>query len=206
VGWAGERWLNTKSASVWNIMKNRIALAAEKGCDGIDPDNVENYDPGNYFGLTAEDAITYVKKMADLAHSYGMSMGLKNAVDIVHDVLGDIEFAVNESCAMSGGDCDYYQELTAAGKPVLHIEYVSNYTVKNGEMVISSSDIPGTSSDQLKAYYCFKSNKAYASTFSTTIKVLSLNGWVLYCDDTWETTATTSDGVHKGLKDCPNGN
>ena len=184
-------------------MKSRIALAADKGCDGIDPDNVENYDDGNYFGLTKQDAIIYVKKMADLAHSYGMSMGLKNGVDMVHDVLDNIEFGVNESCASSDGDCDYYQELTAAGKPVLHVEYVDSYSVQNGQMIIGNS---GQSSDQLKALYCFNSNQKYASTFSTTIKVLSLNGWVLYCDDSWNTTATTSDGVHKGQIDCPNGN
>jgi hypothetical protein len=198
--------VNVKSDSVWEIMKSRIALAAEKGCDGIDPDNVDNYGYGSSFGLTREDAINYIKKMADLAHSYGMSMGLKNAGDILHDVLNDIQFAVNEECAMLSGDCDYYEELTAAGKPVLHIEYVSNYTVDNGEVIISSSKSPGSSSNQLKAKYCLTSNQAYSSTFSTTIKVLSLNGWVLYCDDTWATTATTSDGVQKGLKDCPNGN
>jgi endo-alpha-1,4-polygalactosaminidase (GH114 family) len=185
-------------------MKNRIALAAEKGCDGIDPDNVDYYGSGTYFNLEKDDAVAYIKKMADAAHSYGMSMGLKNAGELIHDVLGDIEFAVNESCAASSGDCEYYEELTAAGKPVLHIEYVSNYTLKNGKMVISNTY--GGSSDQLKAKYCFKSNDAYASTFSTTIKVLSLDGWVLYCDETWATTATTSDGVQKGLKDCPNGN
>jgi hypothetical protein len=33
-----------------------------------------------------------------------------------------------------------------------------------------------------------------------------LDGWVLYCDDTWTTTKTVSDGVHKGQRDCPNGN
>jgi endo-alpha-1,4-polygalactosaminidase (GH114 family) len=187
-------------------METRIALAAAKGCDGIDPDNVDNYGSGSSFGATKGDAINYIKKMADLAHSYGMSMGLKNAVELVHDVLGDIEFAVNESCASSDGDCDYYQELTAAGKPVLHIEYVSNHTVKDGKTVISRVDSDVSNSDKLKAKYCFKSNNVYSKTISTTIKILSLNGWVLYCDDTWATTATTSDGVKKGLKDCPNGN
>ncbi|KAF2675286.1 hypothetical protein BT63DRAFT_365862 [Microthyrium microscopicum] len=207
VGWAGERWLNATTTNVWSIMQDRIALAAAKGCDGIDPDNVEYYDEGNFFNLTREDAIVYVKKIAAEAHSYGMAMGLKNAGDIVHDVLNDIEFAVNEECASGqGDDCKYYEELIAAGKPVLHIEYVSNYTMTDNSVVISSTDKPGESSEALKAQYCFKNNTGYADTFSTTIKVLSLNGWVLYCDDTVATTVTTSDGVHKGLIDCPNGN
>jgi hypothetical protein len=40
VGWAGEKWLNIRSNSVLNIMKKRIQLAAQKGCDAIDPDNM----------------------------------------------------------------------------------------------------------------------------------------------------------------------
>jgi hypothetical protein len=39
-GWQGEYWLNIRDASVISVMKNRIVLAAQKGCDGVDPDNM----------------------------------------------------------------------------------------------------------------------------------------------------------------------
>lgn len=42
-GWPGEHWLNLKSENVRNIMAKRIELAASKGCDAIDPDNVDGY-------------------------------------------------------------------------------------------------------------------------------------------------------------------
>jgi hypothetical protein len=42
-GWPDERWLNTNSLSIRNIMDERIVLAKNKGCDGIDPDNVDAY-------------------------------------------------------------------------------------------------------------------------------------------------------------------
>lgn len=42
-GWPDERWLDTRSSNVRKIMKLRIALAASKGCDAIDPDNVDGY-------------------------------------------------------------------------------------------------------------------------------------------------------------------
>jgi hypothetical protein len=42
-GWPGERWLNTRSSTVRSIMNARIQLASQKGCDGIDPDNVDGY-------------------------------------------------------------------------------------------------------------------------------------------------------------------
>jgi hypothetical protein len=41
--WPGERWLNVSSQSVRGIMKKRIELAAQKGCDAIDPDNVDGF-------------------------------------------------------------------------------------------------------------------------------------------------------------------
>jgi hypothetical protein len=92
-GWAGERWLDTRSSAVFDVMKKRIALAAEKGCDGIDPDNVDGYDNGSNFGMTQQDGINYIKKLAKEAHSYGMAMGLKNAQAILSGVVGDIQFA-----------------------------------------------------------------------------------------------------------------
>jgi hypothetical protein len=42
-GWEGENWLNVNSANVVNVMKKRIDMAAEKGCDAIDPDNMGKF-------------------------------------------------------------------------------------------------------------------------------------------------------------------
>jgi hypothetical protein len=42
-GWPGEKWLNLSSENVRAIMKKRVEMASEKGCDGMDPDNVDGY-------------------------------------------------------------------------------------------------------------------------------------------------------------------
>lgn len=42
-GWEGERWVNLSADSVRNVMRTRIRTAWRKGCDGIDPDNVDGY-------------------------------------------------------------------------------------------------------------------------------------------------------------------
>jgi hypothetical protein len=42
-GWPGEKWLQLGSQNVRSIMKKRIDIAKEKGCDGVDPDNVDAY-------------------------------------------------------------------------------------------------------------------------------------------------------------------
>jgi hypothetical protein len=42
-GWPDEYWLDINSANVRSIMAARLQLAATKGCDGVDPDNVDGY-------------------------------------------------------------------------------------------------------------------------------------------------------------------
>jgi hypothetical protein len=37
--WPNEKWIRVGSQAIRNIMTKRIKLAAEKGCDAIDPDN-----------------------------------------------------------------------------------------------------------------------------------------------------------------------
>lgn len=87
-GWAGVWWLNINSPNVGNIGLTRLDLAATEGCNGIDPDNVNGYDNDNGFGLTQADAVVYVNFLADAAHSRGLAVGLKNAGEIIPQVLG----------------------------------------------------------------------------------------------------------------------
>lgn len=41
--WPGEKWVKLGNENVRGIMKKRIQMAHEKGCDGLDPDNVDGY-------------------------------------------------------------------------------------------------------------------------------------------------------------------
>lgn len=42
-GWPKEKWLDIRSENVRRIMSQRIELAAQKGFDAVDPDNVDAY-------------------------------------------------------------------------------------------------------------------------------------------------------------------
>lgn len=42
-GWPGEKWLKVNNENVKRIMKSRVDMAKQKGCDGVDPDNVDGY-------------------------------------------------------------------------------------------------------------------------------------------------------------------
>jgi hypothetical protein len=41
--WPSERWLRLSSTGVRRVITDRIQLAAQKGCDAIDPDNVGTF-------------------------------------------------------------------------------------------------------------------------------------------------------------------
>ncbi|MCJ1249118.1 hypothetical protein MMC30_006341 [Trapelia coarctata] len=97
-GWPDEWWLNTKSANVRKIMIARMELAKSKGCDAVDPDNVDGFTNDTGFTLTKADAVDYLEFLAEAAHSRGMAIGLKNAGDIISELVDHMEFAVNEVC------------------------------------------------------------------------------------------------------------
>jgi hypothetical protein len=70
-GWPGERWLKLGSDGVREIMRKRVELAHEKGCDGIDPDNVDGY-VSTYPAVKIGEAIApFVPLVAYLAKATG---------------------------------------------------------------------------------------------------------------------------------------
>jgi hypothetical protein len=60
-------------------MLSGLDLAASKGCDGVDPDNVDGYDNDTGLGLTTNDGVSYLEFLSDAAHSRGMAIRLKKA-------------------------------------------------------------------------------------------------------------------------------
>lgn len=125
-GWAGERWLDTRSANVRSIMQKRLDLAKAKGCDGVEPDNVDAYtnDPG--LPLNASTQLDYNRFLAAEAHVRGLKVGLKNDIDQVSQLAADFDFAVNEQC-FQYKECAVYSAFTSLGKPVFNAEYAGRY-------------------------------------------------------------------------------
>jgi hypothetical protein len=121
-GWPGEAWIDTRSAAVRSIMQARMDMAVSKGCDAVDPDNVDGYtnDPG--FPLTASTQLDYNTFLAAAAHARGLAAGLKNDLDQVKSLVTSFDFAVNEQCQQYK-ECDLLKPFITAGKPVFGIEY-----------------------------------------------------------------------------------
>jgi hypothetical protein len=159
---------------------------------------------GGGFNLTADDAIAYVKRLSAEAKRWGMSTGLKNAQELIEDVIDDIAFAVNESCEQTD-DCNRYDPLIAAGKPVFHIEYIEKSLKDDGNITMMANDpaLRSFTTDDVKDVLCLKSTlrervanaSAVSDQFSTVIKQLKLDGWTYYCDDTTVETNVTNVGT-----------
>lgn len=125
-GWAGERWLDIRAESVMDVMMKRLDLAVEKGCDGVEPDNMDGYTNNSGFPLTASDQLLYNKSIADEAHRRGLSVGLKNDVDQILELEPFFDFAVNEQCH-EFDECEAMSPFIEAGKPVFNAEYATRY-------------------------------------------------------------------------------
>lgn len=171
-GWPGEYWLDLNSDNVRQIMTARIEIAAQMNCTGIDPDNVDGYDNDNGLGLTQDDSVSFMRFLAQEAATRGMMTGLKNAGDIIDDVIDYVQFSVNEQCAQYD-ECDSFSAFPEAGKPVFHIEYPAG-----------TDDTTKTSFDtNTVSKYCNVDVDAGADGFNTVLKYMNLSGWVQYCDD-----------------------
>jgi hypothetical protein len=122
-GWPGERWLDIRQLSVLRpILADRFKACAQKGFDGIEPDNVDGYRNDTGFPLTAADQLAFNRMLADLAHADGLAVGLKNDLDQIPQLVADFDFAVNEQCA-EYSECDALKPFIDAHKAVFHVEY-----------------------------------------------------------------------------------
>ncbi|PHR59036.1 MAG: endo alpha-1,4 polygalactosaminidase [Arcobacter sp.] len=125
-GWEGEKWLDISSNLLIPIMKARLDLAKSKGCDGVEPDNIDGYTNNTGFALSANDQLAYNKFLANEAHKRGLSIGLKNDVDQVQELEPYFDFAINEQCHQYN-ECDSLEPFILKDKPVFNAEYKAAY-------------------------------------------------------------------------------
>lgn len=145
-------------------MRARLDMAREKGCDGVDPDNVDGYDNDTGFQLTPQDGVEYMAFLAEEAHARGLAIGLKNAGGIVNATLPMMQWQVNEQCVQYQ-ECDLFRPFIDADKPVFHIEYPK-----------SAPKISGTD----EKTFCDE-GAAGTDGFSTLLKNMDLDDWFQTC-------------------------
>ena len=134
--WSSEKWLNINNTEVRNIMARRMDLALNKGCDGIEPDNInawevdatnDGYKTG--FNITEQQQIDYNIWLANEAHKRGLSIGLKNDIGVdapntnhISKLVDYFDWALNEQC-YKYNECNVYSVFDNANKAVFGVEY-----------------------------------------------------------------------------------
>lgn len=118
-----ERWLDIRQLDILRpIIESRFDTCKQKGFDGVEPDNVDGYTNKTGFPLTAAHQLQFNRMVADLAHARGLSVGLKNDISQIADLVANFDWALNEQC-FQYNECSEYRPFTAAGKAVFHVEY-----------------------------------------------------------------------------------
>ena len=125
-GWIGEKWLDITNESLAPVMRARLDLAVQKGCDGVEPDNMDGYTNNTGFTLSFDEQLAYNKFIANEARMRGLSVALKNDLNQIVELEPYYDFAVNEQCHVYN-ECDMLQPFIDASKAVFNAEYDTKY-------------------------------------------------------------------------------
>jgi len=129
-GWENERWLDISNEGLISVMRARLDLAVQKGCDGVEPDNMDGYTNNTGFNLNEIDQLAYNKFIANEARKRGLSVGLKNDLNQIIELEPYYDFSINEQCHRYN-ECDKISPFIDANKPVLNAEYAQKYVDNN---------------------------------------------------------------------------
>lgn len=107
-GWPGEQWVDPTDPANLAVMKARLDTAVQKGCDGVDVDNIDRDGHEGYIGA-----------IFDEARARGLLVSQKNAIEKIDLFWDKVDMYQNEQC-QEYDECQPYEGL---GRPVHNIEY-----------------------------------------------------------------------------------
>jgi len=144
-GWNGENWLDIRNKNIYSIMKDRLDIAKNKGCNGVDLDNIDGYTNETGFNLSYKDQLKYNKKIAEYAKLIGLKTILKNDLSQLNDLKNYYDYAVNESCH-EYNECNLYKNWLQNKKYVFNIEYSKRNNLYKNEYFktyLANQDLDG---------------------------------------------------------------
>jgi hypothetical protein len=124
-GWENAYWLDIRQMDILlPIMSERIEhWCKDKGFDAIEPDETEVWSNYSGFPITKEQNTAYNIQIASLAHSFGLSVGLKGNTTEASELWQYFDWTLNEQC-WEYEECDNLKEsFLDNGKAVFNIEY-----------------------------------------------------------------------------------
>ncbi len=124
-GWAGEYWLDIRQTDkILPLLKTRMTnWCLNKGFDAIEPDDSDVWDNASGFSITQAQNDAFNEQVAALAHSLGLSIGLKNNPDSAVTLAPYYDWALVEECWNYNECTPFQQSFLAQDKPVWEVEY-----------------------------------------------------------------------------------
>lgn len=113
---------DSKRSRIAEVVGGWIRQCGDDGFDAVEIDNLDTFSRSRGL-LSEDDAVAFVKALADIAHDAGLAIAQKNAVELVsrRDEMGT-DFVVAEECN-AWSECDGY--IDGYGAHVLMIEYAA---------------------------------------------------------------------------------
>jgi hypothetical protein len=122
--WPDEQWLDIRDIDGLSpVLTGRLDLAVDKGCDGVEPDNVNAYENPTGFDVSADDQLRFNRWLAGEAHARSLSIGLKNDLPQASDLVSDFDWMLVEQC-IDYEECDGTAPFIEAGLAVFAAEYL----------------------------------------------------------------------------------
>lgn len=142
--WPNERWLDIRDARVFALMRSRLERAVARGCDAVEPDNVDGFTNDTGFPLSASDQLAFNRNLANEAHRLGLGIALKNDGDQAAELVDYYDLELNEECH-EYDECEQLQPFVARGKPVLNVEYTDDLAAAQrlGDAVCAEANAAG---------------------------------------------------------------
>jgi hypothetical protein len=98
-GWPGEQWLDIRRLDILGpIMTARLDLVSPRDSTGSNRTMSTGYLNTTGFPLSYQDQLTYNRWLAESAHARRLSIGLKNDLERVTDLVTAFDWALNEQC------------------------------------------------------------------------------------------------------------
>jgi hypothetical protein len=126
-GFREERWLNINDdqgqrAFVLGQVATRVDRCKDAGFDAVEFDNVDAYTNDTGLPLSAASQLLFDTALANLAHARGLTVGLKNALDQIPELLPYFDFSIDEQCQQFD-ECALLDPFLMASRPVFQVEY-----------------------------------------------------------------------------------
>jgi Glycoside-hydrolase family GH114 len=127
-GFRNEFWLNINNDQgqrtfILGQIGNRLDRCVANGFDGVEMDVVDAWSNRTGLTISGDTQLLFNTALANLAHSKGLTVALKNDVEQIPDLAPYFDYAINEQCEQYSECGNYTTYFASAGKAVFQVEY-----------------------------------------------------------------------------------